>query len=839
MTVSYASQRNSASKGAPAALPKVVSQTITPYTRPSDWLTMPSLSFPTDDTVVGLVAVFPTGPNLVAVQVSVNTGTYTVDWGDGSSPQTYASGTIAAYGIDYSVISPSTDTTRGYRQAFVTITATTGLITSIDLAPNIPPVPSLGYYASSTTVAGRPFLDISMSLPNATSAPSISGAEMTYLEVVSFYGIKSTVVNLTSLFSSCGTLQSVPVLNVPVGTTSLAGLFNGCTKLVSAPNITGITSVSVNCNNMFNNCSDLLYVPDYTFKVSNAQNMFYQCYCIIVAPTLDLSLCTTTVQMFLNCYSLEQVPQLNTTSLLTDVNNMFNGCSSLQAVPYFVTSNVTNFSNVFRNCRVLIDIPVYDTGNATTTSGTFQNCYALTSPPLINTQKVTDMSGMFQWCNSLETIPAYNTSNVTTMTTFTGQCTGLIEFPLIDTTKVANMSQMFYLCSSLRTLPLLNTSNVTNMYQMFYQCQSLESLPALNTSNNSNLVSTFHSCYSLIDLPTIDTSKVPNLYLTYYQCYSLPTFNFIDTSNVTNFQGAFSQMTALRELPDLNTSKGTNFTSFLIGDSALQKIPDTMSFANGVTSGSQFMNSCKSLQEVPAMDLGKFITTLDFSGCNSLEWVDASNVRIATNFSSCKMNGDALEDFFLNGIVGNASTKAITITSNPGADSPIAKTAGITSNSNVITMATTTGIVAGMYVYGTGIQTGIPVTLTNTGDTVAYTNALTNTPISNDNRVMFTSLSGVLGPTLSTMYYVVNATSTGFQLSTTLGGSAIPITANGTGTMAIGAPRGTTFPPVITTVNSGNIIISGVSGLTNAAASLTIRYLNTTMASVQNFTITG
>jgi len=839
MTVSYASQRNSASKGAPTALPKVVSQTITPYTRPSDWLTMPSLSFPTDDTVVCLAAVFPTGPNLVAVQATVNTGTYTVDWGDGTSPQTYASGSVATYGIDYSAISPTTDTTRGYRQAFVTITATTGLLITVELGPNIPAVPSLGYYASSTPVAGRPFLDISMSLPNATSAPSISGAEMAYLEVVSFYGIKSTVVNLSNLFNNCGLLQSVPVLNVPVGTNNIAGMFSGCTKLVSAPNITGITAASVNSSSMFNNCYDLLYVPDYTFKISTAVSMFTNCYCLITAPTLDLSVCTGTSTMFQNCYSLEQVPQLNTSSSLTNANNMFNGCSSLLSVPYFVTSNVTDFSNVFRNCRALVDIPVYDTGNAVTTSGTFQNCYALTSPPLLNTQKVTDMSGMFQWCYSLETIPAYNTSNVVTLTTFVGQCGSLVEFPLIDTSKVSNMYQMFYQCTSLKTLPLLDTGNVTNMYQTFYLCQSLESLPALNTSNNSNLASTFHSCYSLIDLPTLDTSKVPNLYLTFYQCYSLPTFNFIDTSNVVNFQGAFSQMTALRELPDLNTSKGTNFTSFLIGDVALQKIPDTMNFANGITSGSQFMNSCKSLQEVPAMDLGKFITTLDFSNSNNLEWVDASNVRIATNFSSCKLNGDALENFFLNGIVGNASTKAITITSNPGADAAIAKTAGITANSNVITMASTTGIVAGMYVYGTGLQSGIPVTLTNTGDTVAYTNALTNTPVSNDNRVMFTSLSGPLGPGLSTMYYVVNATSTGFQISTTLGGAPFAITTNGTGTMTIGAPRGTTFPAQITTVNSGNIIISGVSGLTNASASLTIRYLNTTMASVQNFTITG
>ena len=58
--------------------------------------------------------------------------------------------------------------------------------------------------------------------------------------------------------------------------------------------------------------------------------------------------------------------------------------------------------------------------------------------------------------------------------------------------------------------------------------------------------------------------------------------------------------------------------------------------------------------------------------------------------------------------------------------------------------------------------------------------------------------------------------------------------------MTIGAPRGTSLPNIVQTVNANaNIIITGVSGVTNAAASLTVRPLNTTMASIRNWTISG
>ena len=58
-----------------------------PYFRPADWLPLPKLTSE-DQKIVGLHAVWPHDSNFCAIQVA---GAYTVDWGDGSAPQNYAS----------------------------------------------------------------------------------------------------------------------------------------------------------------------------------------------------------------------------------------------------------------------------------------------------------------------------------------------------------------------------------------------------------------------------------------------------------------------------------------------------------------------------------------------------------------------------------------------------------------------------------------------------------------------------------------------------------------------------------------------------------------------------
>lgn len=71
-------------------------------------------------------------------------------------------------------------------------------------------------------------------------------------------------------------------------------------------------------------------------------------------------------------------------------------------------------------------------------------------------------------------------------------------------------------------------------------------------------------------------------------------------------------------------------------------------------------------------------------------------------------------------------------------------------------------------------------TLTNAGDVVG----VTAHGFSNGDLVVFSALSGAIGPSTYTYYYVIGATTDTFQIATTSGGSAVAITGDGTGTLA-------------------------------------------------------
>lgn len=122
------------SNGSPVTLPAqtpFTATTCTPttgctngYCRPSDWLDMPEL-VDGDDQINLLYAIWSGQTNYCAFDVVTTSGDYVVDWGDGTS-DTYASGTQAEHEYAWTGVSSSTYSTRGYRQAMITISADTG-----------------------------------------------------------------------------------------------------------------------------------------------------------------------------------------------------------------------------------------------------------------------------------------------------------------------------------------------------------------------------------------------------------------------------------------------------------------------------------------------------------------------------------------------------------------------------------------------------------------------------------------------------------------------------------------------------------------------------------------
>lgn len=93
------------------------------------------------------------------------------------------------------------------------------------------------------------------------------------------------------------------------------------------------------------------------------------------------------------------------------------------------------------------------------------------------------------------------------------------------------------------------------------------------------------------------------------------------------------------------------------------------------------------------------------------------------------------------------------------------------------------------------------VTFTDAGDLVT----LNNHGLSNGTKISFKAITSTTGISVNTTYYVISATTNTFQVSSSSGGSALPLTTNGSGTMVRSVPKtGTGGSPSISWISSGS-----------------------------------
>jgi surface protein len=318
------------------------------WIRPSDWLPMPTVTS-AQQTFVGLHAVIENSDNYVAFLFTTSTGQYQVNWGDGTTTL-HNSNTIAQKQYDFT--NPAlngTLTSRGYKQAMITVTPVSGNLLTCSFQQRFVTSP----------VQNQPYstglLDCILSMPNASSGQSI------------VFG--GTTVRHTYI-------ERVNVLTIG-GCTSMGNLFRDCFSLQSVP--------------LFN-----------TANVTSMVNMFVSCYSLQSVPLFDTANVTNMTSMFNSCFSLQSVPLFNTANV-TNMASMFSGCLSLQSVPLFNTANVTNMSSMFESCRSLQSVPLFNTANVTIMAVMFNTCQSLNSIPALSTSSVnTDFGAFFaQNSNSL------------------------------------------------------------------------------------------------------------------------------------------------------------------------------------------------------------------------------------------------------------------------------------------------------------------------------------------------------------------------------------------------------------------------------------------------------
>ncbi len=320
--------------------------------------------------------------------------------------------------------------------------------------------------------------------------------------------------------------------------------------------------------------------------------------------------------------------------------------------------------------------------------------------------------------SKLVSVSIYNNS-VTSMSYMFNNCYSLTTIPLLNTSAVIGMSYMFNNCYNLTTIPLLNTSKVINMDRMFLNCTSLTTIPLLNTSAVTSMSDMFQSCYSLTTIPLLNTSKVTNMDRMFYNCPSLTTIPLLNTSAVTSMSNMFFGCYSLTTIPLLNTSKVTNMGSMFIGCTSLSKAP-------------------------------------------------LKNINVALSVSGLKLSSKSINEIF-KGTKYQTSSKTLTVSSNPGIDTAVTKSCGLTSGSTTVTLSNTTDLFVGQPVIGTGMNylSEKTVSVSNSVDTFTSTgHGLGNgTPIATN--ILHTAIDN------SKVYYTTDVTANTFKLSETVGGTAI------------------------------------------------------------------
>lgn len=422
------------------------SPTYTTWTRPSEWLTIPTVNA---DQGVCLVAVSPYGKNYETIRVKGSSGT--IDWGDGTVDN-YTSDVTIEHQYDYANVPAGTELANGDRQAIVTITATSGSTTVVYF--NIPPS-----YASNFVATN--WLEIHLNFPTATdyefgNVATQSALQHYRCEYVNIIDC-AEVINFNGMFKEMYALKKVDITQKPLIPT---GGFNL----------------------MFQNCYNLLEAPLFSMGYSPVSN--------------------SVEGMFTNCYSLETIPAYDFTNNTTNnFQAMFNGCRSLRDIPHFDTSRGVYFASMFNGCQSITTIPAFDLSNAITMQSMFFQCNSLNTIPYMNTSSVTNWTNTFYGCQALEYLPELDFSaNTGSQQTFYG-CYSLTRLPAsFAGFKASTMSSFFRDCYSLQEVPAMDTTASTTSLRAFYNCRSLRKVGAMDfspISSASGLNQMFTSCVSL------------------------------------------------------------------------------------------------------------------------------------------------------------------------------------------------------------------------------------------------------------------------------------------------------------------------------------------------------
>jgi hypothetical protein len=348
------------------------------WARPDDWPAMPATAA---NTIRLLAAVHDHQSNFAVLKVTVSGGgTYSVDWGDGTSDTGITSATNIEHVYDYADGDLPSETSRGYKVAVVTITASGGNITALDTAQ----------IYTGTTGHTAPWLEMQINASSCTSFILSSASTLNRAprcEYVNFVTV-GTITTHANMFFGWSRLEKVTLpSNFFTSTTSLSQTFRECRSLRRV-DLSSLGTALVSAQAAFFGCVRIRSVdfPSGTLgsTLTNFVGVFEQCFNLeeVSFPSGSLTHVTSLATTFNFCYSLRNVTfPSGALAAVTSLSFAFGSCTSLASIAFPASSlaSVTTIANAFNGCASLTEItfPTGSFGSLTTTTNAFLNCASL------------------------------------------------------------------------------------------------------------------------------------------------------------------------------------------------------------------------------------------------------------------------------------------------------------------------------------------------------------------------------------------------------------------------------------------------------------------------------
>ena len=431
----------------------------------------------------------------------------TVDWGDGTTPTTVASGTA---------LSSKDAFCHSYPLTYVNYNI---IITSGQTDKTLQQIPPFGY--SNRRDSREKLVSI--------DTPLLNTAETDFGSCFSYYALRSIPEDLFA--------------NNPQAT-NFSYCFCSCTSLRSIPE--GLFAHNPQATN-FSYCfseTRLQSIPEDLFANNPQATDFRDCFNKTLLQSVPEGLFANNPQATSFSYCFNHTPLQSIPGGLFAHNPQatnfwccFEGCTSLQSVPEGLFTNntqVTNFKECFKDCTSLESVP----------TGLFAN-----SP------QVKDFSGCFSGCTALQSLPSgLFASTVATDFNCFYRCTSLRSIPadlLAKLPAVTNLSSCFSGCTALRSVPaglFDKNTRITSFRRCFADCTALNSIPNKLFDNNTS-VTDFTGCFegssmAVIPKGVFDNNKwVESFENCFKDCLPLravPTGLFDKNTRATNFRRCFS-----------------------------------------------------------------------------------------------------------------------------------------------------------------------------------------------------------------------------------------------------------------------------------------------------------